>query len=77
MSKAKMTWVTVKKQYCAILEGEAELLEQRVYPADVIPDMENYRVTGHKCSAAVACNLKGCQCKWSYTGPTVDRFYLD
>ncbi len=70
-------WVTVKKQWCHLLGNEAELMEERVYPAEIIPDTEPYRVVSHKCSAAILCNLKGCECKWSYTSPTVDRFNLD
>ena len=68
-------WVPVKKQWCEILQEEAELLEHRVYPTGVLPDTEPYRVLGHKCSAAITCNLIGCQCKWAYTNPTVDRMH--
>lgn len=67
-------WVTVKKQWCEILQGEAELLEHRVYPDTVLPDTEPFRVIARKCSAAIACNLIGCQCKWAYTNADVDRF---
>ena len=74
---AKSEWVTVQKQWCHLLGDEAELLEQRVYPTEIIPDMETYRVVGRKCSAAILCNLNGCQCKWSYTNPNVDRFDLE
>lgn len=70
-------WVVVETHFCDVLQREADLLEQRVYSPDVIPDMEPYRVTAHKCSAAVECNLMGCQCEWSYTGPGVDRMHLD
>jgi hypothetical protein len=74
MTESNSKWVPIKKQWCDILQDEAELLEQRVYPSEVIPDMEGYRVTGHKCTAAITCNLIGCQCQWSYTGPGTDRF---
>lgn len=77
MTATTTEWVTVKKQWCHLLGDEAELLEHRAYPAETVPDMEPFRVLGRKCSAALICNLKGCQCKWSYTNPTTDRFNLD
>ncbi|MFQ5400526.1 MAG: hypothetical protein ACE5E7_13125 [Anaerolineae bacterium] len=70
---ATTSWVTVKKQWCEVLGAEAELMEKRVYPDDRLPDMEAYRVVAHKCTAAVTCNMIGCQCKWAYTNPATDR----
>lgn len=67
-------WVPIKTQYCEIIDREAELLEHRIYPANVLPDTESYRVVGHKCTADIECNLLGCKCKWAYTDPSVDRF---
>ncbi len=73
MTESNEKWVPVKKQWCDILQDEAELLEKRVYPNEIIPDTEAYRVVAHKCTAAVTCNLLGCQCQWAYTGGP-DRF---
>ena len=67
-------WVAVQKQWCDVLKNEAELLEHRVYPDTILPDTEPYRVIGQKCSAAIACNLIGCQCQWAYTNPGTNRF---
>ena len=74
MTESNSKWVPVKKQWCNVLQGEAELLEQRVYPSEIIPDTEAYRVISHKCTAAIACNLMGCHCQWAYTSPGNDRF---
>lgn len=69
-------WVTVKTQWCEIIGREAELLERRVYPSGMLPDTKPYQVLGHKCTAAIECNLLGCNCKWAYMDATVDRFDL-
>lgn len=67
-------WVTVKTQWCDIVGREVALQERRVYPAEIIADMERFRVLAHRCTADVECNLLGCNCRWAYTGPDVDRF---
>jgi hypothetical protein len=69
-------WVTVQTQWCSVIGRDANLLERRVYPSSMMPDTVQYRVLGRKCSAAVACNLMGCRCKWAFTGPNLDRFAL-
>lgn len=67
-------WVVVKRQWCDVLQREAELLERRVYPDSTLPDTEGFRVLARKCSADIECNLMGCPCMWAYTAPTIDRF---
>ncbi|GAB4146319.1 MAG: hypothetical protein Fur0021_04320 [Candidatus Promineifilaceae bacterium] len=69
-------WVKIDAHYCDIIEREAEIEELRRYPADVVPDTLGYQVVARKCTAAIECNLLGCQCQWAYTNPTVDRFHL-
>lgn len=69
-------WVPVKSQWCDVLGREAQLLELRVYPANVLPDTEQFRVIARKCTADIECNLIGCRCKWAYTDPAADRFAL-
>jgi hypothetical protein len=69
-------WIVVREQWCDVLQGDAQLLERRVYPDSMLPDMEAYRVLARKCSADIECNLMGCRCKWAYTDPEFDRFNL-
>lgn len=70
-------WVTVGTRYCEILQAEAEMMELRRYPAEVVPDMLGYQVVAQRCSAAVECNLIGGSCEHAFTNPSVDRFHLD
>ena len=74
---AQEQWVEVKRQWCEIAQLEATLLERRVYPSEVLPDTEPYRVLAHRCTAGILCNLIGCSCRWAYTEPALDRFALD
>lgn len=74
MATAK--WVTVKTKWCEAIEAEATLKEHRVYPNDVIPSLQPYRVTARQCTAAIACNMKGYPCQWAFTNPDLDRFEI-
>ena len=67
-------WVTIDSQFCEIIQREAEIQELRRFPAEMVPDTLGYQVVAHKCTAAIECNLIGCQCQWAYTNPSVDRF---
>lgn len=59
---------------CEYRPGRAELIEERVYPADPIPDLAGYRVVSRRCSRAVECNLAGVPCKWAFLNPFNDPF---
>lgn len=57
------------------MNQEAELLEERVYPADILPDVgAPYQVWARKCSLGVNCNLAGYACRWSFINPDYDPF---
>ena len=69
-------WVSVKRLWCERAGREARLLEQRVYPAEVLPDLLGFRVTARRCDCDVACNLQGFPCRWAFTRPEHDPFQL-
>jgi hypothetical protein len=70
---AAMMWEAVARTWCDRLEGEAILLEQRVYAPEMMPGPGPiYRVRARRCSADVACNLAGCPCRWSGIAPGYD-----
>jgi hypothetical protein len=69
-------WVTVEKKYCALIGLDVALEERQVFPDEQIPDVEGFRVLACRCTADIACNLAGIQCRWAYTNPTTDRFHL-
>lgn len=71
---ATVQWVTVRRLWCERAEAEAALMEERLYPADRLPDVPSYRVTARKCSHGIQCNLAGCSCKWAFTNPFYDPF---
>lgn len=71
---ARSEWVPVKKIWCDRIGGEAQLLEQWVYPEEIMPDTAPYRVVGRKCSTGLECNIAGAPCKWSYINPDHDPF---
>ena len=59
---ASEKWVSVKQEWCDLLQQEVVMLERRVFPDDVIPDPQNYRVMARKCSADTTCNMAGYPC---------------
>jgi hypothetical protein len=72
---ATIVWETVSKHWCDLMNEEAELLEERVYPADLMPDVgAPYHVWARKCSLGISCNLAGCACRWSFINPAYDPF---
>ncbi len=73
---ASSGWVVVKQGRCERAGRRARLLEQRVYPAEILPDMMGYRVTSRRCDCDVGCNLEGFACRWAFTRPELDAFEL-
>jgi hypothetical protein len=72
---ATVVWEAVSRQWCDLMHQEADLLEERVYPADILPDVGRpYLVWARKCSLGVRCNLAGYTCRWSYLNPDYDPF---
>lgn len=69
-------WVVVNRTWCDRAGADAVLMEQRVYPAEIMPDISGHRVIARKCSCATECNLAEIPCKWSFTQPAFDPFNL-
>lgn len=69
-------WVVVDRKWCKYINQEATIMEQRIYPADLLPDTSTYKVIARKCSANVACNLAGVPCSYAFTNPGTDRYEL-
>lgn len=74
---ATVEWVAVKRIWCDRIGKEAELMEQRVYPADHLSDAEPYHIKARKCSWGMDCNLAGYRCRWSFLNPAYDPFGLE
>ncbi|HLE13248.1 MAG TPA: hypothetical protein VI776_00765 [Anaerolineales bacterium] len=71
---SEKTWQTIKVQYCHHAEAEVGLEAELVYPAEWLPDQPP-RITAHRCSHGLACNLDGRpSCIWAGTNPTFDPF---
>lgn len=73
---AHETWVKIDTIWCDRMQDEADLMEKRVYASEYMPDFPGYRITAHKCSLGIACNLAGFSCKWSYADLGYDPFKL-
>lgn len=72
-SAVKRTVILARRE-CDYVPVEAELIEERVYPPDVVPELFGYRVLSRSCNQALACNLAGAPCKWSFLNPDNDPF---
>ncbi len=67
---AKVVWETVGRAFCEHRHEEAQLLEQRVYPDEALPDAGMpYQVRARKCSFDIDCNLAGYPCCCAGTNP--------
>ncbi|MBL8058891.1 MAG: hypothetical protein JNK29_19455 [Anaerolineales bacterium] len=68
-------WEVVDSIKCERTGETAQLLEQRVYASDPLPDVGRpFKVLARKCSTGGECNLAGFPCRWSYINPTYDPF---
>jgi len=67
-------WFVVRAGWCEHVGREARLLEQRVYPAEILPDTLGYRVTSRRCDWDITCNLAEFPCRWAFTRPELDPF---
>ena len=70
---AVKSWEPIKVQYCDHRKHEVALEAQIVFPSEMLPD-QNPRVTAHRCSMGMACNLESPSCVWSGTNPGYDPF---
>jgi hypothetical protein len=72
---ATTVWTVVDTVWCERQGQHAQLLEQRVYPAEVLPGVEPaFQVRARKCSFDVDCNLAGFTCRWAFNNPNYDPF---
>jgi hypothetical protein len=72
---ATIVWETVDKIWCHRMEQPAELLEERVYFDDPIPDLGRpHKVRARKCSLGSDCHQLDYACRWAYTNPNHDPF---
>jgi hypothetical protein len=71
----QIVWEVVDSIKCERTGEQAQLLEERVYVSDPLPDLGRpFKVRARKCSLGTACNLVGYACRWSYLNPTYDPF---
>ncbi len=67
-------WEPIKFCYCQHVASQVALEAEMVYPAEWLPDLAP-RVTAHRCSRGIECNLDGrWSCMWAGTNPAVDPF---
>jgi hypothetical protein len=72
---AETVWETIECFWCSQVRREAQRLEQRVYPHEVLPDVGRpYHVRARRCSLDVECNLAGANCCWAFANPNNDPF---
>jgi len=66
---ASVKWVKIDGRWCELINKDIEILEKRVYPAEVMPDIGGYHVLACKCTADIDCNLAGVRCEYAYNNP--------
>jgi hypothetical protein len=72
---ADSVWIEVDKVWCDRVSAEVALLEERVYPAEVLPDTgAPYQVRARKCTLGLDCNLAGYTCRYALNNPNYDPF---
>lgn len=76
MAESMTRWEIAETRWCHAPQRRAELLVKRVYPADILYDMQGPRVVAQKCSCDLECNQLGVSCRWAYTNPDKDPFAL-
>jgi hypothetical protein len=74
---ATAIWEVVGQIECGRVVGTARLLEQRVYPSDLMPDAGlPYQVWARKCQHGLQCQAAGYPCRWSGLNPCYDPFHV-
>jgi hypothetical protein len=72
---ATTIWEAIDTITCERTGEPAQLLEERVYLEDPLPDVGRpFKVRARKCSLGTECNLAGYACRWSYLNPSYDPF---
>lgn len=71
---AEERWVVVDKRWCEYRQEEANLRERRAFPGGVQAHFQAPRTLERMCDYAIACNMEGVPCKWSFLNPDNDPF---
>ena len=66
--------ILVNRAWCSRANQTTELREDRLAPADLLPDLSPPRVVARRCSLAIDCNMAGIPCSWAFTNPGFDPF---
>lgn len=71
-----IVWEVVDEIQCDRTGEAAQLLEQRAYPPEYMPEAGGvaFKVLARKCSLGRACNLAEYKCRWSFLNPNFDPF---
>ena len=68
-------WLVVDQVWCERAQAKADLLKERVYAGEVLPNVEaSFQVRARKCSFGLECNLAGFTCKFAFNNPNYDPF---
>ena len=70
---AEKRWEPIKVNFCEHKNCQVSLEVQAVYPAEFLPD-QGPRITGHRCSMGLQCNMESPSCVWAGTNPSFDPF---
>lgn len=76
---AKIIKAVIKEIYCDRLNRDVSLVEERVYPSEIIPDTAGmaFHAKSRQCSFGIDCNRFGYACKWSGLNPNYDPFEVE
>ena len=76
---ARIVKETIKQIYCDRLNRDVSLVEERVYPADFMPESAGvaYHAQSRQCSFGIDCNRFGYSCRWSGLNPNYDPFEIE
>jgi hypothetical protein len=65
----------ISRTWCGRIPEPALLLEERVYPAEIMPDNAlSFQVIARKCAFGQECQVAGIPCRWSGLNPNYDPF---
>jgi hypothetical protein len=63
----------ISRTSCGRIPEPALLLEERVYPAEIMPDGAlSFQVIARKCAYGQECQSAGIPCRWSGLNPNYD-----
>ncbi|MEP7358920.1 MAG: hypothetical protein ABI847_16845 [Anaerolineales bacterium] len=72
---AKQVEEVISRIWCDRINQEAVLLEERIYPADMLPDVAvPFQVRARGCAFEQECRTVGFPCRWTGLNPNYDPF---